>query len=480
MAAKDNLSEHLRVVVLLLTAVLASVDHGLCMLLIDDEQIPVDQRYRITTKAGYRTDLTAGTEPYLFATDFWSQQRSATRLMFGRWASADTAGFYVGGVPSTDIAGFQALEDTAGFRIAVVGIAAGAATPVIGMDFELCENIDDVLEEINSILHTVGTAAYANYDAQIDSLGRIFISDPADVGADSKQVTISAPATGVDMTLATYLNFVGGSWVDGLDAETPLEALNAVSEKNNEWFCLCERGCADNDRVTLAANVQTMNKIAVFWEDTYANCNNIDSTTQAFARIHNLGYGKSILIYDPGTLCNCPDAVIVGAYISAVEGKVDWANWQLAGATSSNLGSTVKGVLDAQKIIYFETNGGITYNPYGMSANGNEIRWVVGAAWLLDAIQGALFSAKIAAEAWGFDIPTFGTIDSIARLYCGEAVTRGFCVNTVARPMVIDVPDPDSFDQATRASHTANLGRIAQVPLNSAIYDMDIEIALAL
>jgi hypothetical protein len=104
----------------------------------------------------------------------------------------------------------------------------------------------------------------------------------------------------------------------------------------------------------------------------------------------------------------------------------------------------------------------------------------VGAAWLFDAIQRAVFSAKLQAETWGFNIPTFGTVAGIVRQYCNEAVTRGFCVNTTARPMAVNMPDPDSFDQATRASHTANLGTVARVYLDSAIYDMALTVQLAI
>jgi hypothetical protein len=178
MATKDNLSEHIALTVLLLTAVLANVDHGLCMLLIDDAQIPVDQRYRLTTKANFATEYEEDTEPYLFATDFWSQLRSASQLMFGRWISEDTTGYYVGGVPSSDMAAFEILGATAGFSIAVEGVLAGVATDVNDFDFDPVADIEDVVAAINVKLHTVATAAYAAYDVAIDPMGRIYVSKP--------------------------------------------------------------------------------------------------------------------------------------------------------------------------------------------------------------------------------------------------------------------------------------------------------------
>ena len=479
--AKDNLSEHIALTVLLLTAVLASVDHGLCVLLVDDDQIPLDQRYRLTTKAGYGSEYTAGSVPHSFATDFWSQSRSASQLMFARWVQSAIAGRYVGaGAPSTDMSAFAALDAGDGFSIAVDGILAGAATDVAGFDFSGASDIDDVVAEINSVLHTVETAAYAAYDLAVDSLGRVYVSDSSDTGAASAEVTIGAHSTGEDMTAAGYLNLDGGQWIDGMAAETPTEAITALRALNDDWFCVCQRGADADEQVEIAALIQTMNKICVLWEDDYTACNNPDSTTQAFPRIYGLAYGRTHLVYDPGTLVGNPDAIMVGAYLPADPGTVDWANWRLTGATSSHLGSTIKGVLDGMHINYFETQEGTTYNPYGMTANGDEMRWVVGASWLYDAVQRDIFSAKIRASSWGFNHATFGAIEGIVRRRCNEAVTRGFCVDTAARPMVISVPDPDSFDQSTRASHNAPLGSVAQVYLDSAIYDMALTIELAL
>jgi len=478
MASRDNLSEHIAVTVMLLTAVLASVDHGLTMLLVDDPQIPVDQRYRLTTKANYASEYTEGTAPYTFAQDYWAQLRSATQLMFGRWISAETAGYRVGGAPGS-VDGFALLDGTAGFKIAVEGILSGAATAISGFDLDDVEDIDDVLAEINTVLHTVETGAYADYDFEIDSLGRLFVSNPDDTGEDSVQVTLSAPSSGTNMLTSEYLNMASATWVDGCEVETPTAAITAIGEFYDGWFCLCQRGASAAQQVQIATYVQNLNKICVLWESTYASCNNPDSTSQAFARIHNLGYNRTVTLYDPGTLTVNPDAVFVGAYIPAKEGTCDWANWELKGATSSNLGATVKGILNAQKILYFETPDGVTHNPYGWAANGDEIRWVVGASWLYDAIQRRLFSEKIKAESWGFNVPTFGTVDSVVRQYCNEAVARGFCVNTTARPMSVSIPDPDSFDTSVRASHTAALGEVAKVPLDSAVYDMSLTVKLA-
>lgn len=481
---RDNLSEHIALQIALETAVLADVSYGLAMLLLDDDQIPVDVRYRKTTKSG-KSDYTAATQPRTFADDFWSQSRSASELMFGRWVQSAIAGYYVGGAPSSNIASFVALTGADGFAFAVDGIdggsGAGVAVDINGFDFSAATDMDDVLAEINTVLQAVNVGAFAAYSFAIDALGRIYVSDATDTGASSAEVTVSSPSAGTDMTSATYLNTTGGTWVDGMAAETPTEALDAIRQENDEFFCVAERGASADEQVEISTYVNALDgKICVLWEDTYTECNDINSTTQAFPRIYALAHKATHLLHDPNPLSVNPDAAMIGAYIPALAGTIDWANWRLSNVTSSHLGTTVKGVLDAMNINYFETQEGITYNPYGLTASGDEMRWIVGKAWLFDAIQRDLFSAKIAATSWGFNIETFGTIEGIIRKRGNEAITRGFCVNTEARPFTVSIPDPDIFDAATRAGHTATFTDAFRIYLDSAIYDMALTGVLAL
>lgn len=477
----DNLSEHIDVQTIFKTSVVPEEDRGINMLLLDDDQIPHDLRVRLTTQAGYSSEYTSTSTPYLYAQDFWSQDLKASSLMFGRWVASDAEGYYVGGEPITAIAGYVALTAADGFSFAVDGIdggaGAGVAVDINGFDFSLVSDFDDVLAEINSVLHTVNAGAFADYDFALDSTGRIFVSDDTDVGASSAEVTVGSPSAGTDMTTSTYLNMTSGFWADGIDAETPTEAINAIKEINNSWYCLTVRG-EDNDEkieISTVINADT-NKVCVLWEGDYTACNDPSSTTQACAVIKALTHRRTFIVHHPSsdTITKNPDAVLVGAHIPADEGSIDWANQQLFNATSVNLGATKKAILKVQNITWFETNKGITTNPYGLTMSGNEMRHVVGRDWFNGTIQDGVYSAKIKAKSWGFNISTFGAMSGIVRATGKEAIDRGFCVNTEAKPFTVNFPDPDTFTDAERASHDAQLTEVFKIHLDSAIYDSTI------
>jgi len=479
--AQDSLFEHIDVRSLLETAVIPSEDRSLNLHILDDAQIPAYMRRRITTKAGYTSEYTSATAPYTYCQSFWMQKRQAARLMFGRWVKAAIAGQFVGAEPIKEVSAYSVLGATAGFGFAVDGIdgGSGSGVPVDVNSFNLSAASDfgDVLAEINSVLQAVNSGAFAAYEFTMDGAGNLVCCDATDTGSSSAEVTVQAPASGVDITTASYLNTVNGiGWFDGMDAETIDEAYLAIKEVDNSYYCVTAAGLSQADKIALSTTVNAdLMKVCCLWEDTYTNCNDPNSTTQAFPVIRKLNHGRTFMVYDPGTLVSHPDAVIVGAHISAQEGSIDWANQQLFNATSSHLGTTKKSVLDGMKINYFETNSNITTNPYGMTASGDEMRWVVGNDWFVGKVQSDTFTSKIKSKSWGLNSATFGTLTGIIRAAGREAIdVRGFCVETAARPFTINMPDPDSFDHAARASHDAQLLEVYSLYLDSAIYDMKI------
>jgi hypothetical protein len=361
--------------------------------------------------------------------------------------------------------------------MSVVGVdgggGAGVAVTIEGITWSGLTSFQDVLDAINVKIDD----AFSGYALKLDSTGRLICVDETDTGSTSAQILITTNTTAEDDIAGSgYLNLTGGTWVAGIDAETPTEAITAIKATKDDWYCLCERGCDADEQFEVSTVINADKKICVLWESTYTDCNDSTSLTQAFARVNTANHGRTFMVYDPGTLVVNPDAVIAGAHMPAEEGTIDWANQELRNASSSNLGSTKKAILKAQNIQWFETEprSGITTNPYGLTGSGQEMRWIIGKDWFDSKCRSDIFSAKIKAQSFGFNVQSFGTIEGIIRDTGGQAITRGFCVDTAARPFTITMPDPDDYDAAARAAHAATMTRIFKIYLDSAMYDLAI------
>jgi len=472
----DTIYDHIDVQTILETASVAPVDHGLSMLLIDDPQIPADVRRRLTTKSAYASEYTAETTPRTFAAAYFGQKRVPANLMFGRWVSAAIAAQYTCGVSVVTPATYAAISDGE-FAIAVTGILAGAATDVSGIDFSSVVTFADVLAEINTELHTVATNAYADYDAAIDSMGRVYFYNPDDPGAASETIVISAvsPTVGTDLTVATLLNSVGGQGNAGLDAETPVAAVDAISAVDDDWYMLMERDCSSAEQLTVAADIEGKRKKAVLVvSDTDAK---VSSNETLGKQCYDLGYLNTMVVYHEDTALH-NDAAIVGTNLPALEGSIDWA-WQNlastgASAASPGLSATDKSELEANNYTYFEAVKGNAFAPKALVSGGEEMRIMIGRDWFNDGITVGIFNAHLTNDYFAFDYETFNILQGIIQNFGDEAIRRGIGVNTAERPFTITMPDPDDISSTVRASHSLTLDNVFTLYLNSSVYDIAI------
>lgn len=473
----DTIYDHIDVQTILQTASVEPTDFGLAMLLIDDPQIPADVRIRLTTKSAYSSEYTAGTTPYAFANVFWKQALNAQELAFGRWVSSAISAQFTCGTSNTTYTDYTSITDGE-YTIAVEGINAGAATDITGNDFTGDASFDDVIATLNSTLHAADGGSYVDYDWALDSLGRLYVENPDDPGASSASVTLGTvtPTVGTDISGSGYLNITGGSANAGLDAETPVAAINEISAVNDDWYLLCERGCSDDEQVSVSTDLNGKRKTMALWvSDTDGK--NPQVTTDVGYQVSALNHTRTYLIYSEQT-SEYPDAAIVGRHIPATEGTVSWAWNTLSEVTASgntaSLSATDKSALKDKGYNYIESVQNNVSTPTGITADGNEMRHIIGRDWFNDYITVRIYNAQLNNTSLGFNTRTFGIIEGIIRAAGLEAVNRGFAVNTQERPFTINMPDPDDYDATTRATHELQLDDIFILYLDSAVYDIAI------
>lgn len=467
----DTVFDHIDVQTIIQDSFAQPTDLSIGLCLVDDEQIPVDVRTRSIASSEFLTALT-GT-PLAWATTYFGQSKRPRTLKFGRWVSAAIAAYFVGEELTVDPATVELISDGS-FKIAVEGINAGAATEVASIDFDGDEDYGDIIATLNAAL--VASTDYADYAFELDALGKLKIQYAADTGASSAAVVITAGATGTDLTTAALLNLVDGTAVDGMDAETLLAAMQAVEAIDPDWYIIGTVGGSTVQKVALSAAINAMRKMAILVEsstDAYGAATETDLGFQVAA----LAHGRTVTMYDE-TASEYPDAALMGTMLPRREGVEDWA-WQrlrnVTASSASGLTPAQKAVLKTKKYAWLETVAGITYCPSVFVSSGTEARIVRGADWFNVGITTDIFNAHINSELFAFDAQTIGIIVGIVTRYCTEAIARRIGVDTAARPLVINAPDPDDYTATERASHEMTMVNLFTLHLNSAVHDIVID-----
>jgi len=327
--------DHVDVQAILQTATALAKGFGVQLFLVDDPQIPIDVRFRYTTKASKNTDFEEGSHPREYANVFFGQKRTAEELMIGRWASAATSPFFLcGPAYEVDFAVWELIGDGS------FAVQSGVDVDVLSaIDFDGVTAMPQVLTILNAALAALVAPNITGLEDalfSIDSLGRLVLTMDT-TGAAADTIVIISDATGTD--LAPLFDADNGTSVAGLDAETPTEAVTAISEIDNSWYNLHERGCSDAEQVSMGTYIESLEKLCDLVL-TDAGVKNPAVTNDVGSQLQALTTRRTMCIYTEH-LTQYPDAAVAGAILPAQEGTTNYAHEQLALVTDSGLTNAV-------------------------------------------------------------------------------------------------------------------------------------------
>jgi hypothetical protein len=461
--------DHVDVQAILQTAQALAKGFGVQLFLVDDPQIPVDTRFRYTTKTSKNTDFEEGTHPRDYADVFFGQKRVAEELMVGRWISSETAPFFVCGPGyELDYGVWELISDGS------FAVQSGVNTDVIsGLDFDGITALTQILPILNAALADLVAPSITGLEDAVfsfDSLGRLRL-DMLATGATEPTIAIISDATGTD--LAPLFDADNGSSVVGYDVETPTEAVTAISEIDNSWYNLHERGCSDDQQVSVGTYIESLEKLCDLVL-TDVGVKNPAVTDDVGSRLQALTTRRTMCLYHEHT-DQYPDAAVSGAILPAQEGTTNFAHEQLALVTDAGLTKPLtkgeRNALKAKKVCWVQDVGGIVEMYDGITSGNEEKRIMLGRDWYVARIREAIFSDMINDPLHAFDNPTMAKVESRIREVSNEALRRKIIVDTPDRPLVINIPDADSFTAADRASRKAEIFDAFLCYINSAIND---------
>ena len=469
------------------TATAPITTFGTGLFLVDDTQIPPDLRLTISTPTSYLTDYTSTTDPYLFAQRYFAQNLVPDQLMAGRWISSASKTYFVWGANyESDPTVYAAVTD-ASFRVIDSALNEDDIT---ALNLSTVRSFADVLTLMTNAIQAIAVPNISGLDTstfELDGTGRPILN-MSTTGASAPTVTITAvtPASGTDISSATFLDAANGFAVAGIDAEEPTDALTAISDINDTWWMTAtERSLSIAQEVAVSTYVEGRQKAFCLLVND-ANAKASAATTDAGYLIKQLSNKRTLGIYHEDS-AQWPDACEMGRLLPATEGGVRWNSRLLNSCTQSGYsGGTAIALTPTAQINL--ANKGYNYigkigdnifmtsvqdsngiNRAGITFGGEEMRIIIGRDWFNAGMQADTLQDDLNVDLMAFDNATLGRLETTIRTWTTAAIGRGLGVDTPDRPLVINIPDADDFTASQRASHVLTLTNAFRMYLNSAI-----------
>jgi len=189
-----------------------------------DSVIDVDERIKFYTSISeVADDFATDSEEYLKAEIAFAQ--GIDRLAIGRFADVNTSAVLKCGdlsVAEQVIALWQAITDGA-FKLSIDGVERSFST----LDFHSCANLNAVATVIDTAITTYADCAWN---------GSKFIVTAKSTGASSAIGYMVAPSAGTDISTLLKGDSDNARAIQGMDAETQVEAIAAIKLANNDWY----------------------------------------------------------------------------------------------------------------------------------------------------------------------------------------------------------------------------------------------------
>jgi hypothetical protein len=256
---------------------------GALLLLDASDTIDTDERIRkFTSLTSVGTDFGTDSDAYDAATFFFGQNPQPSDLYIGKWAKTGTAGLLYGGALTT---AQQALTNFTSVDDGALDITVdGTAKTLTDLDFTSVTNLNGVA----TVLTTALSGATVTWDA---ANSRFVVKSPT-TGTASKIGFGAAGESGTDVSLLINLtSATKAKAVDGIAAESLLDAVEILAAKSNEWYGLAVAvpSVEDSDIVDVAKYVEAASPRRFLSATTQdVNALDPDSTTDLAAQLQAL------------------------------------------------------------------------------------------------------------------------------------------------------------------------------------------------
>ena len=464
------INDRINVNAILQTVVSPEVTLSVGLLLIDDDRIPISSRYISVTPSDFGEELPAGVMED-FASVYFGQDVIPPELRFGRWISAASSPMFECG-PAWD----QTYAAWAAIADAVFDVTDGTNTDQVG-PFSLVgvTAIDQIIPILIAALVAVGAPTVSGLNTSVfefspvDGVLRLNMSTSGSAAATVS--IIVGTAVGTDIS-ALLMDAPNGTSISGFDAETPEDALAAISVINDEYYWVMVDSATDDEHADLAAYIEPRRKLGIYVTDTADAINEVVATDLG-PILKALAYQRAVAGYTEKKGTEYLDAAAIGGNIAATPGTRAYSWNRLRSITDSGdpnpLSKGVRNILENKGYNWSEQyKESISIFYPGLTSFPIEIRIMHARDYFMLNLENDFFNIQLANELSAFDDPTFAQLESAITDRCQEQVD-----NRTGTEFTIDMPDPDDISDTVRGTHRFTAGpEVFVLKLNSKINEI--------
>ena len=343
--------------------------------------------------------------------------------------------------------------------------------------------------QVDEVTITPTVANNTTYTVTINGTDYSYVSDSTAIASEitAGLATAIGALAGITVTdnlgtLTVEVTTPGTAWsiavssnltkVDTVPTETWVEALEAVEQENNTWYCLVSDVQTVADQEALSDAIQAREKIyGLSSADPVAPTT---GTTDIGYKLNAKSAARTFGVYLPTAATEFPEAAWVGSQLAVTPGQNDWDFKRANGVTVSNLTSTQITNLKNKSWNYYHPKAGVNIFQNGDMFDKKPIDIQIGKDWLKARLQEAIYFRiinvlKIPMTDAGLLIVENEIRSVLSQAQANNLIDRGWTVNT---PPIASIPE------TLRAQRAAGVF-VIRARLAGAVRFVDIEFYLS-
>lgn len=331
--------------------------------------------------------------------------------------------------------------------------------PQIVIGKRYAESVDVSLDDVtgSAVLDYDGTQVTTDISGEADAISAV-ASLKADFDAaaittltftDNLDGTFTiAPTVAGDPYSFTFSSQFSAAYIS---TETWVDALDNVSDVNNEWYGLVAETHIQEEVESLAGAVEARKKI---FGTSSQDVNIVDalSTTDVAQSLFDLGYQRTFLLYSENADTQYPEAAWIGGQLPEVPGSNTWKFKTLSGVTVSSLSSTDANAAKDKNANTYERVGGVSITSEGTMSGGEFIDVIIFVDWLEARMRESIFFRLVNTKKIPYTQSGVTIIENEIRRVLAEGITNG---GLAPNPQpTVSVPNVLALDPNLRATRT--------------------------